>query len=237
MWSNVIGIDKEWNKELEYVLKRLSECKELSYAVEENEERVWIYIACACECHENIERKMYDMLEQVFLSFSKLRFFKERLNIAMVDYAKCTLLSSILHFDRNYECNVIDKMLSCTLDYNIDGLYNFRMKSLKESWGEVADVSSRLLYGTESEQDIFDVASFIAGSDGKKNVLVLNDGVLRNVSERCVVEILNMYDNEELNLLDAIIRSKPCEIQIANTKLTSKMYSTLRKLSRVIEKV
>lgn len=236
MWSNVIGIDKEWNKELEYVLKKLAGYKELSYAVEENEDRVWIYIACACDCHEDIERKMYDMLERVFLSFLKLRFFKERLNITTVDYAKCTLLSSILHFDRNYECNVIDKMLSSTLDYNIDGLYNFRMKALKDSWSEVAELSARLLYGAESEQDIFDVASFIAGSDGKKNVLVLNGSVLRNVTERYVVEILNMYDDDELNLLDAIIRSKPCEIQIVNTKLTSKMHSTLRKIARVIEK-
>lgn len=236
MWSNVIGIDKEWNRELEYVLKKLAGYKQLSYAVEENEKRVWIYIACACECHEDIERKMYDMLEQVFLSFFKLRFYKERLNMATVDFAKCALLSSILHFDRAYECNVIDKMLSCTLDYNIDGLYNFRMKALKDSWGEVAEVASRLLYGVESEQDVFDVANFIAGSDGKKNVLVLEEGVLSNITERCAVEILNVYDDVELNLLDAIIRSKPSDIQIINTCLSGKMLATLRKIARVAEK-
>lgn len=237
MWSNVIGIDKEWNRVLEYVLKKLAEYKQLSYAVEENEKRVWIYIACACKCHEDIERKIYDMLEQVFLSFLKLHFYKERLNMATLDFAKCTLLSSILHFDRAYECNVIDKMLSCTLDYNIDGLYNFRMKALKDSWGEVAEVASRLLYGIESEQDVFDVANFIAGSDGKKNVLVLDGGVLRNITERCSVEILNVYDEGELNLLDAIIRSKPCEIQIINTYLSGKMLATLRKIARVVEKL
>lgn len=236
MWSNVIGIDKEWNKELEYVLDRLAGCRELSYAMEENKDRVWIYLACACEQYENIERKMFDMLEQVFLSFLKLRFYKEKLNIATLDYAKCTLLSSILHFDRSYECGVIDKMLSCSLDYNIDGLYNFRMKALKDSWSEVAEVASRLMYGVESERDIFDVANFISGSDSKKNVLVIECGALKNVTERNMVEILNIYDDFELNLLDAIIRSKPCEIQIENTVLSNKMLSTLRKIARVIEK-
>lgn len=236
MWSNVIGIDKEWDKELQFVLNKLSGYKELSYAVEENEERVWIYLACACECHEKIERKMYEMLEDVFLSFLKLRFYKEKLNVQTLDYAVCTLLSSILHFDRAYECNVIDKMLSSTLDYNIDGLYNFRMKALKESWCEVAEVASRLLCGVECEQDILDVASFIAGSDGKKNVLLLDGGMLKNISQHRIEQVLDIYDDEELDLLDAIIRSKPCEIQVKDTKLSSKMIAILKKIARVIEK-
>lgn len=236
MWSNVIGIDKGWDRELQFILEKLSEYKELSYAVEENEDRVWIYIACACECHESIERKMFAMLEHVFLSFLKLRYYKERLNIKTLDYAKCSLLSSILHFDRKYECDVVDKMLSSTLDYNIDGLYNFRMKALKDSWSEVAEVASRLLYGVESEQDVFDVASFISGSDGKKNVLVIDHGVLKNLTERCVVEVLNVYDDVELNLLDAVVRNKPCEIHIEQTELTGKMIATLKKFARVVER-
>lgn len=235
MWSNVISIDKGFNKEIDYMLKRLSNNKEVSYATEESERRVWIYLACPCEKQDSVEDWMCSMLENVFLSYLKLRFYKEELNVNCVDYAKCALLSSILHFDRNFERNIIDKMLSSTLDYNVDGLYNFRMKALKESWSEVAAVTQRLLCGVESDDDIFDIASFIAGSDGKKNRLEYSGGVLKNLSERKIIDIVDIYGNSELNLLDSVIREKASEIAIDTSLLSQKMLATLRKIARVIE--
>lgn len=235
MWSNVISIDKEFDEEIDYMLKLLSKNKDVSYAMEESERRVWIYLACPCEKQDATEDWMCSMLEEIFLSYLKLRFFKEALGINCVDYAKCALLSSILHFDRNFERNVIDKMLASTLDYNVDGLYNFRMKSLKESWGEVAAVTQRLLCGVEGDDDIFDIASFIAGSDGKKNKLEYSEGVLKNLSERKIVNIVNVYGESELNLLDSIIKEKACEIAIKTSSISQKMLSTLRRISKVVE--
>ena len=75
MWSNVISIDKAYDREIEYILGRLQSTNDLSYAVEESDERIWIYLAGLCDKQDEIEQEMESMLEVVFLSFLKLRFF------------------------------------------------------------------------------------------------------------------------------------------------------------------
>lgn len=75
MWSNLISIDKGYDKEIGYILDKLQCTKDVSYAIEESEDRMWIYLASACECADEVENKIYDILDVVFLSFLKLRFF------------------------------------------------------------------------------------------------------------------------------------------------------------------
>lgn len=60
------------------------------------------------------------------------------------------------------------------LDLSVDGIYNFRLKSLQDAWSEVAEVATRLLENSVCDEDVFDVASFIAGSDGGRNDIVVD---------------------------------------------------------------
>ena len=48
MWSNLISIDKGYDKEIGYILDKLQCTKDVSYAIEESEDRMWIYLASAC---------------------------------------------------------------------------------------------------------------------------------------------------------------------------------------------
>ena len=236
MWSNLISIDKGYDKEIGYILDKLQCTKDVSYAIEESEDRMWIYLASACECADEVENKIYDILDVVFLSFLKLRFFLERLPIRALNHAKCALLSSIVNFDRDFESGIIAKTLSNSLDYNVDGLFNFRLRSLKEAWSEIADVASRLLEGSSGDTDIYDIASFIAGTGGGKNQICVERNRLKNLTERHFVEVVNLFDAEEYNILSAIIKEKPCEIVIENNSFSPPMNSTLRHIARVIEK-
>lgn len=236
MWSNLISIDKGYDREIGYILEKLQCTKDVSYAIEESENRVWIYLASACECVDKVESKIYEILDVVFLSFLKLRFFLERLPFRVLDHARCALLSSIVNFDRDFESGIIAKTLSSMLDYNVDGIFNFRLKALKDAWAEVADVAARLLEGSSSDADIYDIASFIAGSDGGKNQICIERNRLKNLTERKLVEIVNLFDAEEYNILSAIIKEKPCEIVIENNIFSNPMKSTLRRIARVIEK-
>ena len=160
----------------------------------------------------------------------------ERLPIRVLNHAKCALLSSIVNFDRDFESGIIAKTLSNSLDYNVDGLFNFRLRSLKEAWSEIADVASRLLEGSSGDTDIYDIASFIAGTDGGKNQICIERNRLKNLTERHFVEVVNLFDAEEYNILSAIIKEKPCEIVIENNSFSTPMNSTLRHIARVIEK-
>lgn len=236
MWSNVISIDKSYDREIEYILSRLQSTNDISYAVEESRDRMWIYLAGLCEKQEEIEQAMESMLEVVFLSFLKLRFFLDRLHVSKLTHAKCALVCSIVHFDRDFESGIIAKVLKSALDYSIDGLFNFRLRALTEGWQELADLANRLLDGCSDEADIYDIATFITGSEGKLNQLVLNRNRLRNLTAHHSVEIVNLFDENEYNMLSAIIREKPSEILIEGCNFTEPMNATLKRIVRVIEK-
>ena len=75
MWSDVISIDKAYGKEIEFVLGKLRGIKNLSFAVEESRDRVFIYLASVCEVAREVEEQVADILETVVLVFMKLRFF------------------------------------------------------------------------------------------------------------------------------------------------------------------
>ena len=44
MWSDVISIDTAYGQEIEFVLGKLSGIKNLSFAVDESRDRVFIYL-------------------------------------------------------------------------------------------------------------------------------------------------------------------------------------------------
>lgn len=237
MWSNVISIGKEYSKEIDYILAQLQCTKDVSYATEESEQRMWIYLASSCENAQQIENEMYRILSVVFLSFLKLRFFLERLPIHCMSYAKCVLISSMLHFDEAFEENLIAKTLSDSMDYNVDGLFNFRLRMLKESWEEIADVAARLLEGSDGDKDVFDIATFIAGSEGGKSRIATDGQTIDNITQRRRVEIVRLYDDSEYNLIDAIVKEKPFEIYVTNKNLSDAMRGILKKIVKVIEKI
>lgn len=236
MWSNVISIDKVYEREINYIIDSLQKTKDLSYAIEESEGRIWMYLAGLCEKQDEIEERLQKIFEVVYLSFIKLRFFLEKLKVRRLSHAKCALICSIVHFDRDFESSVVAKVLSSSLDYNIDGLLNFRLRSLTDGWQELADLTNRLLEDCSQDSDIYEIATFITGSEGKLNQLVLSKNSIRNLTRHTSVEVVKLFDSEEYNLLSAIIKEKPSEILIDGCSLSAPMNDTLKKIVRVIEK-
>lgn len=236
MWSNVISIDKRYEREISYILDSIESTNEMSYATEESPQRLFVYVASACEDADAAQKRVQDIADTVILDFFKQRFFSERLGLDSPDLAECALISSIVHFDREFEAAVCAKAFSALSDINIDGTFNFRLTALVESWEELAGVAARLLEGISGEGELYDIAAFITGSDGGKNQLLLERGRLKNLTRRKNVEVVNLYDRPELNLLSAILGESPLEIHISKGELSGQLCSSLRHIARVIER-
>lgn len=236
MWSNVISVDKIYTREINYVLSSVSRIKALSHAMEQSDDRIWIYLAATCENKDAIEGRVLEICSNVFLDFFKLRYLVDHMKITAIDHAMCALLSSMVHFDREFENNIVLKVMSECEEYSLDGIMNFRLSALRESWAELADVAGRLVEGCSIEQDMYDIANFITGTDGGKNQIILDSHRLRNITRHKEIEVVKMFDEEEYNLISAIISENPCEILIDGCKLSGKTCATLKKLARVIEK-
>lgn len=233
MWSNVISIDKGFRREIEFILGKLKNIRHLSYAVEESRDRVFVYIASVCEMQEEVEAQVRDVLQTVFLVFLKLRFFLSSLQNMDLNHANCALICSLVHFDTEYEKNIIGRVLGETIDYAIDGLLNFRLRPLMENWEELAALATRLI-SSGSGGDIYDIASFITGTDGAKNRLALTRDALLNLTVRRPVEVIDLFDKPELNLISAIIREHPCEILLRDVSLSAPMNNTLKHIAMVV---
>lgn len=233
MWSNVISIDKGFRREIEFILGKLKNIRHLSYAVEESRDRVFVYIASVCEMQEEVEAQVRDVLQTVFLVFLKLRFFLSSLQNMDLNHANCALICSLVHFDTEYEKNIIGRVLGETIDYAIDGLLNFRLRPLMENWEELAALATRLI-SSGSGGDIYDIASFITGTDGAKNRLALTRDALLNLTVRRPVEVIDLFDKPELNLISAIIREHPCEILLRDVSLSAPMNNALKHITRVV---
>ena len=233
MWSDVISIDKAYGKEIEFVLGKLRGIKNLSFAVEESRDRVFIYLASVCEVAREVEEQVADILETVVLVFMKLRFFLEKMQNSDLNHANCALICSLVHFDRQYEGNIVRKALSETADFAVDGIFNFRLRPLLENWEELVALACRL----ESEGasgDAFDIASFITGTDGARSRLALTRDALLNLTARHPVEVIDLFDAPELNLISAIIGERPSEILLRGAELSPPMSNTLRHIARLI---
>lgn len=235
MWSNIISIDKRYEREVSYILDSVEGTNEISYATEESENRLFVYLASACEDAERVERRTLDIASTVILDFFKLRFFCDRLRFQNISLAGCALLSSIVHFDRDFERAVCDKTFMAMSDYNLDAAFNFRLGALTDSWDELASVATNLLDGVSSDGELYDIAAFITGSDGGKNRLLMESGRLKNVTCRKNVEVINLFDRYEFNLLSAILGERPVEIRVRRNELSGALCSTLKKMVRVIE--
>ena len=230
MWSNVISIDKRFGREIDFLIAKLGSIRHLSYAAEESRDRVFFYIASVCEMQEETEGQVRGILKTVFLTFMKLRFFLDKLQNIELNHANCALISSLVHFDSQYERSVVDRVLSECIDYALDGLMNFRLRPLTENWSELASLAARLI-SSGSGGDAFDIASFITGTEGAKNRVAITGDAIVNLTARRPVEVIDLFDKPDFNLISAVIGERPCEILLEDAHLSEVMQSTLRHIA------
>ncbi|MEG2687714.1 MAG: hypothetical protein RSA24_00955 [Clostridia bacterium] len=234
MWSNVVSVDKKFGKEFDFLIEKLSQMKNISFAIEESSSRKFVYLASICEKQEEVEAQLFDVLYTEFLSFFKLRFILDRLHQTSFSFANCSLICSLLHFDREYEKTTVQKVLSECLDYNLDGLLTFRMGALTDNWEELCSVASHLIETSGGEEEMYDIATFITGTEDNRSRLTISKNKIFNQTRRHNVEVVKLFDDDRWNFISAIIEQHPTEIALENCNFSREMETTLRHLARVV---
>lgn len=231
MWSNVISIDKRYSKEIDCIKSRIENMKDLSFAVEESRDRIWIYLASLCEKSARLEEEITILIEDIILTYMKTTFFLERLPSFTLNHATCSLVCSLVHFDRRFEENHLRRALAETADFNVDGLYNFRLMELKQNWEEVISLATRLMDSTDS--DAYDISAFITSTDNADNRVAIDSGEVYNLTTGKRVDVLDIFDNDEFNLIMAVISQCPEEIIVERSNLTRDMLTTLKRIAHL----
>lgn len=231
MWSNVISIDKRYKREIDCIKDRIVRMKDLSFAIEESKDRLWIYLASLCEKSAGLEDELTLLMDDIILTYMKTTFFLERLPSFTLTHATCSLICSLVHFDRRYEENLLRRALAETADFNVDGLYNFRLMELKQNWEEVISLATRLMDSTDS--DAYDISAFITSTDNADNRVAIDNGEVYNLTTGKKANILNVFDNDEFNLIMAVIGQFPEEIIVERTPISKEMKDTLKHIAHL----
>lgn len=231
MWSNVISIDKRYSKEIDCIKERVENMRDLSFAVEESKDRIWIYLASLCEKSARIEEEITLLIEDIILTYMKTSFFIERLPSFTMSHATCSLICSLVHFDRRYEENMLRRALAETADFNVDGLFNFRLMEMKQNWEEVISLATRLMNSTDS--DAYDISAFITSTDNADNRVAIDSGEVYNLTTGKKAEVLKVFDNDEYNLIMAVIGESPEEIIVERTPISKEMKDTLKHIAHL----
>ena len=205
--------------------------KDLSFAIEESKDRLWIYLASLCEKSAGLEDELTLLMDDIILTYMKTTFFLERLPSFTLTHATCSLICSLVHFDRRYEENLLRRALAETADFNVDGLYNFRLMELKQNWEEVISLATRLMDSTDS--DAYDISAFITSTDNADNRVAIDNGEVYNLTTGKKANILNVFDNDEFNLIMAVIGQFPEEIIVERTPISKEMKDTLKHIAHL----
>lgn len=233
MWSNVISIDKMYDKEFEYLYEKIKADKNVSYAYEESRSRHFLYLASLCESSLDVIANVENSICEVYLNHFKLKHFTK--NFKTLSDPLVALTSALLLFDHSYEDALIRKVLSEATEYNIDGILNFRLGALTENWNELSDLISNLLANSQTDDDVYSVAQFINSQEGGINRLMLSENQLVNLTKSKNVEIENFFDNNDQNLIFAIIKEKPAELVVKNRRLTDSLKRSISPFARIRE--
>lgn len=236
MWSCEISLGKEYSREINFLESRIKSCKNLSFAIEESKDRSFVYVATLCENREEVQKFVEDLICEIYLTHIKLSFFLKKIEHSALSHSLVALLSSLIFFDRSFEESMILKTLHEVASYNIDGILNFRLRSLLDNWDELAHLANNLLKVAATPDDIFNVATFLSSTEGGKNKLLFvknTDFEMFNTTENRKVEVETFFDEPELNLILATIKECPSEITIRNIIFSDSMQTTLKKIAKV----
>lgn len=158
---------------------------------------------------QEIEDKIADIIA---VSYKYDYFFKRIRSVNLSEYEMKLLLSSLISADLEEDKRYIIKKLAYYSEYSIDGIFNFRMKPLKEKWQEIASYIPKSF----SKNQLKDFIEYIVKDKKGKRVYYENGSLYDkrfNVLRR--KELIGLENEENATLIE-ILLSGAGEVELAS---------------------
>ncbi len=110
------------------------------------------------------ERLLYDKVSEILAVGYKYAFFKEKLKVALPAREKRLLIAALIAADLEGDKGYIHSKLNLFPEICIDGVYNFRLNSLREKWQRIIDFVPSAFSVTDLKQ----FCAFLAGESRHK---------------------------------------------------------------------
>ncbi len=229
MWQSSILISSRFDKD--GVLKRgLEKIEGLYYADGVWGKYVSYDIASKDRDKPAVMNKVFDLITEIILNNVKLEYITSSLGNIKINSSLCTLISSMLYYDDAKEQNIVRKVLSELDAYCIDGIVNFRLRTLVEEWKELGRVIANTVNSGFREKDVYSLALYMLG-ERKGTSLFIADSkeiLITNVTKGGLVNVPEIFSEKLHNIINAIVKYGASEVVIERKNADKELLSALR---------
>ena len=130
-----------------------------------------VEISVACEnahraCAESIIKKT---LRDMYLTVCKYDYLRDSLRLpALSEESYKILLHTLVVFDREAECEIIEKSLMLNDYLALDGFFHFRLGELRKRWDEIAQLASSNSLYLSREDTLNELLKFLMSAVAPK---------------------------------------------------------------------
>ena len=132
------------------------------------------------------------------------------------------LLGALIGLEQEDETAEIMTKLSSRKVDNVDGFYNFCLNNLRESWQNLAKLSSRLYSQCCSEDDVYALSVFMLGMDESMSATVIVNGEeLRWEKNGMKIAVVPFFGEREPDIITTLLSQRPSDVVVINPDATS----------------
>ena len=155
--------------------------------------------------------EIFDKIADIIAVNYKYSFFKKNLKLpSLKSFEKEILLTALISADIEEDKRYVMKKLKLFSEYAVDGIFNFRMKPLKEKWQEIASYIPK----TFTQKELKDFITYLIKDKSTKKVYIDGETVYDRRFKELKKRQLLIGDSGEYSLLKEILLSGAGSIEL-----------------------
>ncbi len=227
-------------------LKKIS--NDLNMVITSYSEHNKIFVVVGCEDIEKPRMNfiLSDVISDAISTFYKMEYIDENLRVPISNAVNISAFKkALVAFDRETDKYIITRSLKLEREINLDALYNFRLKSLRNKWQEIiklANDNASYLLCNDTFVDLLkflidniEITRSVVNVVKEEEKYKLCDENFEEISKNdCPLSALEeIEDGGEINLITSLIALSPKKINVyCNTFENS---PTLTLISQIFE--
>lgn len=236
MWQKIVYVDKKYDRYAANLNEAFENVENLTFAKSETRAGTRFSLAATDDAANFVKRKVDDEICNFLLESVKFDFLTEKSGFYAATPSEAAVVAAMLYFDVSGEPCVVRSVIENLSTVSVDGVFNFAIGALKNNWEELVSLSKNILSVSAEPSDLLSVAGFISasGEDGGASILVYdigNKNYLKNLTLKSDVKVARLYDDEELNLVTAVVKQHPNRIILETGSLSAAAKSALKSLA------
>lgn len=143
-----------------------------------------------------------------------------------------SLIGALLGVELDDEIRTLEKRLMNSTAFDVEGIWNFRINDMIDSWQGLTGLASKLLDNCDTEDDVYELTAFLVNLDKSTPPKVrIESEPFEIFVDDVKLVIGELTDNENYNLIASIMRERPLSIIVKNPEaLDGKLLDAIRKL-------